>query len=63
MIKGLALVLLRGGDQDKGSQDKRGRKPKNDATSSSQQQSQHNTLITTPQKQRRKKRNDITSTS
>uniref|UniRef100_K3YZL7 SWIM-type domain-containing protein n=1 Tax=Setaria italica TaxID=4555 RepID=K3YZL7_SETIT len=38
------------GTKTKGSQEKRGRKPKTDATSSSQQQSQHVTPITAPQK-------------
>jgi hypothetical protein len=54
---------MQGGTKIKGSQDKRGRKPKDDATSSSQQQSQHNTLITTPQKQGRKIRHGATSSS
>ncbi|RLM78680.1 hypothetical protein C2845_PM12G22950 [Panicum miliaceum] len=53
----------KGGTKIKGSQDKRGRKPKDDATSSSQQQSQHNTPITTPQKQGRKIRHGATSSS
>ncbi|CAL5009680.1 unnamed protein product [Urochloa decumbens] len=53
----------KGGTKSKGSQEKRGRKPKNAAISSSQHQSQRDTLVTAPQQQRRQPRHDATSSS